>query len=260
VIAEERPPGPSAAAETEWDQKEMSFTEHLAELRNRLMVVVAVVGVLGVVMFIPAPWVISKLRDLYLPGVQLNAFSPTDVIFTEFKFAIYSAIVLGLPVIVYQVWMFIVPAFHPRTRGIVYGYTLPSLLLALTGIAFCHFFIIKRVLGALVGITEGIATPTFGIESTLNLILLMFLAFAIVFETPMVMIALARIGLVNVPMLRKYRRYAAFIILFLGGLFAPDASPITMLMLAVPMYVLYEASIIAISVLEKSWRAPARKA
>jgi sec-independent protein translocase protein TatC len=260
VIAEERPPGLSPSAEVEWDQKEMSFTEHLAELRNRLLVIVAVVGVLAVVLFIPAPWVISKLSALYLPGVKLNAFSLTDVIFTEFKFAIYSAIVLGMPVIVYQVWMFIVPAFHPRTRGIVYGYTIPSLLLALVGIAFCHFFIIRRVLGALVGITQGIATPTFGIESTLNLILLLFLAFAIVFETPMVMIALARIGIVNVPMLRKYRRYAAFIILFLGGLFAPDASPVTMLLLAVPMYVLYELSIVAIAILEKSWRSQARKA
>jgi sec-independent protein translocase protein TatC len=258
LIAEERAPALGAAADSGWDQKEMSFTEHLAELRNRLLVVVVTVTVLAVVMFMPAPWVIAKLNQMYLPGIKLNAFSPTDVIFTEFKFAIYSAIVLGLPVIVYQIWMFIVPAFHPKTRSVVYAYTLPSLLLAAIGVAFCHFFIIKRVLGALLSITAGIAQATFGIESTLNLILMLFLAFALVFQTPMVMIALARIGIVNVPMLRKYRRYAAFIILFLGGLFAPDASPITMLMLAVPMYFLYEISIVAIVILEKSWRPDAK--
>ena len=66
--------------------------------------------------------------------------------------------------------MFIVPAFHPRTRRIVYAYILPSLLLAASGVAFCHFFIIQRVLGALLGITSAIAEPTFGVESTLNLI------------------------------------------------------------------------------------------
>jgi sec-independent protein translocase protein TatC len=153
--------------------------------------------------------------------------------------------------------MFIVPAFHPRTRRIVYAYTLPSLLLAAAGIAFCHFFIIQRVLTALLGITNAVAEETFGVESTINLILLTFLAFALVFETPMVMVALARIGLINVPMLRTYRRYAAMGILLVGGLAAPDASPITMMLIAGPMYVLYEASIWIILLLEKSWHREA---
>jgi sec-independent protein translocase protein TatC len=238
----------------QWDQKEMPFTEHLRELRSRLMVAVGTVGVLAVFLFWPSQFVITWLKDEYLgKALKLHAFSPTDVIFTEFKFSIYGAIVLGLPVIVYQIWMFIVPAFHPKTRRIVYAYTAPSLLLAAAGVAFCHFFIIHRVLTALLGITTAVAEETFGVESTLNLILLTFLAFALVFQTPMVMVALARIGLVSVPMLRKYRRYAGMGILFLGGLAAPDASPVTMLLLAVPMYVLYEASIWIILLLEKSW-------
>ena len=239
---------------SEWDQKEMPFTEHLRELRNRLMVALTTVGVLAVALFWPAQFAIVWLKNEYLgTNVQLHAFSPTDVIFTEFKFSLYGAVVLGLPVIVYQIWMFIVPAFHPKTRSIVYAYTAPSLLLAACGIAFCHFFIIRRVLTALLSITSVVAEETFGVESTLNLILLTFLAFALVFQTPMVMVALARIGIVNVPMLRKYRRYAGMGILLLGGLAAPDASPVTMMLLAVPMYVLYEMSIWIILLLEKSW-------
>ena len=232
----------------------MPFTEHLRELRQRLIISLATVGVLAVGLFWPSQFVITWLKDEYLgKAIQLHAFSPTDVIFTEFKFSVYGAIVIGLPVIVYQIWMFIVPAFHPRTRSIVYAYTAPSLLLAALGIAFCHFFIIHRVLTALLGITTAIADETFGIESTMNLILLTFLVFALVFQTPMVMLALARIGLVNVPMLRMYRRYALMGILLVGGLAAPDASPVTMMLIAGPMYVLYEASILIISLLEKSW-------
>ena len=232
----------------------MPFTEHLRELRQRLIISLATVGVLAVGLFWPSQFVITWLKDEYLgKAIQLHAFSPTDVIFTEFKFSLYGAIVIGLPVIVYQIWMFIVPAFHPRTRSIVYAYTAPSLLLAALGIAFCHFFIIHRVLTALLGITTAIADETFGIESTMNLILLTFLVFALVFQTPMVMLALARIGLVNVPMLRKNRRYALRGILLVGGLAAPDASPVTMMLIAGPMYVLYEASILIISLLEKSW-------
>ena len=232
----------------------MPFTEHLRELRQRLIISLATVGVLAVGLFWPSQFVITWLKDEYLgKAIHLHAFSPTDVIFTEFKFSLYGAIVIGLPVIVYQIWMFIVPAFHPRTRSIVYAYTAPSLLLAALGIAFCHFFIIHRVLTALLGITTAIADETFGIESTMNLILLTFLVFALVFQTPMVMLALARIGLVNVPMLRKNRRYALMGILLVGGLAAPDASPVTMMLIAGPMYVLYEASILIISLLEKSW-------
>jgi sec-independent protein translocase protein TatC len=247
----ERPPVVEAP---EWDQKEMPFTEHLRELRTRLIISLATVGVLALGLFWPSQFVITWLKDEYLgKAIQLNAFSPTDVIFTEFKFSIYGAIVIGLPVLVYQIWMFIVPAFHPKTRRIVYAYTAPSIFLAAAGIAFCHFFIIHRVLTALLGITQAIAKETFGIESTMNLILLTFLVFALVFQTPMVMLALARIGLVNVPMLRKNRRYALMGILLVGGLAAPDASPVTMLLIAGPRYFLYEISIVIIALLEKSW-------
>ncbi len=233
----------------------MPFTEHLRELRNRLMISVGTVGALALGLFWPAQFAIVWLKNEYLgPKIQLHAFSPTDVIFTEFKFSLYGAIVLGLPVIVYQIWMFIVPAFHPKTRKVVYAYTAPSFFLAAIGIAFCHFFIIKRVLTALLGITAVVAEETFGVESTINIILLTFLAFALVFQTPMIMVALARIGLVNVPMLRKYRRYAAMGILLFGGIAAPDASPVTMLLIAGPMYFLYEISIFIIVILEKTWR------
>jgi sec-independent protein translocase protein TatC len=256
VIAERQPD--TGTTEPEWDQKEMSFTEHLRELRNRLIVSLVTVGVLALVLFWPSQFVIMWMKATYLPKtIALHAFAPTDVIFTEFKFSIYGAIVLGLPVLLYQAWMFIVPAIHPRTRRAVYGYVAPSVLLAIAGLLFCHFFIIHRVIWALIAITGQVAESTFGIEPTMNLILLTFLAFALVFQTPMVMIALARIGLVNVPMLRRYRRFAAMGILLLGGLAAPDASPVTMLLIAVPMYALYEVSIWLIVLLEKSWRRDA---
>ena len=255
----ERPAEPALEKKPEWDQKEMPFTEHLRELRNRLIVSLSTVTVFAVCLFWPSQFIITWLKNEYLgPRIALHAFAPTDVLFTEFKFSIYAAIVLSLPVLVYQAWMFIVPAFHPRTRRIVYAYTLPSLVLAACGVAFCHFFIIHRVLTALLAITSSVAEETFGIEPTLNIILLTFLAFALVFQTPMVMVALARIGLVNAKMLRKYRRYAAFGILLFGGIAAPDASPITMMLIAAPMYVLYEMSIWIIVFLERGWRRAAK--
>jgi len=232
----------------------MSFTEHLRELRTRLLDSPATVGVLALALIWPSQHAIPFLIHLYLKGIPLHAFGPADVIMTEFRFSLYGAIVVGLPVLLYQTWMFVVPAFHPKTRRLVYYYVAPSILLGATGIAFAHFFVLPRVIWALVAITQQIAEPTFGVEPTLNIILIMFLAFALIFQTPIVMVLLARIGLINVRMLRTYRRHAAMGILLVSGFAAPDASPLTMLMLATPMYVLYEASIWIIVLLESSWR------
>lgn len=246
-----------SASMPEWDQKEMPFTEHLRELRNRLVISLAVVGVLAALLFWPSQYIIPWLTHLYFPNTRLHAFGPAEVIIVEFKFSIYGAIVIGLPVILYEIWMFIVPAFHPRTRRMVYAYVAPSLILGLCGIAFAHFLVIPKVIAALLTITNQVAEETFGIESTMNLILILLLAFALVFQTPVVMVLLARIGVINVVMLRKYRRYAAFGILCAGGILAPDASPTTMLLIAAPMYVLYEISIWIIVLLEKSWKREA---
>src|SRR5579875_374230 len=100
----------------------MPFTEHLRELRNRLAICVGTVLGLSVLFLWPAQRAIPLLVKLYFGGVTLHAFGPADAVWAIFKFAIYAGIVVGFPVILYQVWMFVVPAIHPRTRRAVYGY------------------------------------------------------------------------------------------------------------------------------------------
>jgi sec-independent protein translocase protein TatC len=254
VIAERSPLDEDKREGLDWDQKEMPFTEHLRELRNRLFVCVVTVAVLALALLYPAQLAIPWLTHLYFGNIQLHAFGPGDALWAIFKLSLYGAIVLGLPVILFQVWMFVVPAVHPRTRRAVYSYIVPSFLLALAGIAFAHFLVIPRALAGLEYFTEKIAVPTFGIENTLNLVLLMLLAFAIVFQTPIVMLLLARIGLINSMLMRKYRKYIGFGMLVAGAVLAPDGSPVTMTLIAAPMYVLFETSIWLIVLMEKRWK------
>ena len=94
----------------------MPFTEHLRELRSRLLIAIATVGGIAVLLFWPSQFVINWMMNEYFHGIQLHAFGPADVIFTEFKFSLVGGIVLGLPVLMHQLWMFVVPAIHPRTR------------------------------------------------------------------------------------------------------------------------------------------------
>ena len=260
MLAARPPLDDETERQVDWDQKEMPFTEHLRELRNRLMVCISTVLALTVVLLWPANWAIPRLTHLYFGSTQLHAFGPADAVWAIFKFAIYGAIVLGLPVILYQIWMFCVPAVHPKTRRAVYSYIAPSFALALAGLAFAHFLVIPRVVGALEGITATIAVATYGIEPTVNLILLLFLAFALVFQTPVAMLLSARIGLVNSRLLRKYRKYIGFGMLVAGAVLAPDGSPITMTLIAAPMYVLFEVSIWLIVFMEKRWKQEAQGA
>jgi sec-independent protein translocase protein TatC len=249
-VAVERP----ADDEAPWDQKEMPITEHLRELRNRLLIAIATVGAISVVLFWPSQYVIRWMMREYFGGLQLHAFGPADVIFTEFKFSVVGGIVIGLPVLLQQLWLFVVPAVNPRTRRMVYAFVLPSLLLALLGLAFAHFVVIPRVVAALIHITDAVATPTFGVSSTLNFVIVLLALFAIIFQTPIVLIGLARLGIVSAATLMRYRRHAFFGFFIAGGLAAPDGNPLTMALLALPMYVLYEISIWIIVPLERRWR------
>ncbi|MBV8152276.1 MAG: twin-arginine translocase subunit TatC, partial [Candidatus Eremiobacteraeota bacterium] len=163
-------------------------------------------------------------------------------------------------VLLYQTWMFVVPAIHPKTRRLVYKLLVPSVLLAAIGVAFCHFIVIPVVIKGTTLLTNAIATETYGVGATLNFILILFLAFALIFQLPMVLIMLARIGLVSSKSLRGYRRYAIMSALLIGGVAAPDGQPTTMMLMASPLFLLYEASIWMILVLERSWQKETARA
>ncbi|MGA7202246.1 MAG: twin-arginine translocase subunit TatC [Candidatus Cybelea sp.] len=237
-----------------WDQKEMPITEHLRELRNRLLISMATVGAIAVVLFWPSQFVIRAMMRHYFGGLQLHAFGPADVIFTELKFSVVGGIVVGLPVLLTQLWLFVVPAVHPRTRRMVYSFVVPSVLLAALGLSFAHFVVIPRVIAALLRITDAVATPTFGVASTLNFVIVLLALFAIIFQTPIILIGLARLGIVSASSLMRYRRHAIFGFFIAGGLAAPDGNPVTMALLAIPMYVLYELSIWVIVPLQRHWK------
>ena len=232
----------------------MPFTEHLRELRSRLLVAIGTVGGIAVLLFWPSQFIIKWMVDQYFHGIALHAFGPADVIFAELKFSVIGGIVVGLPMLFFQAWMFVVPAVNPRTRRMVYSFIVPSLLLAFAGLAFAHFIVIPRVVAALVGITDAIATPTFGVGETIGFLLILLALFALIFQLPVVVVGLARLGIVSGAWLGRYRRHALFGMVVAAGIAAPDGNPLTMALLAAPMYVLYEASIWIVLVLEKSWR------
>ena len=218
----------------------MPFTEHLRELRSRLFICDCQrrrhrrPALLALAVRDP----LDDRRPTSTASRSTRSVRPTSI-FTEFKFSLIGGIVLGLPVLFYQAWMFVVPAIHPKTRRMVYSFIVPSLLLAAAGIAFAHFVVIPRVVAALIGITDADRDADLRrrghdqFRDDLTCALRADLS-----DSRSCWSALRASGIVNAAWLGKYRRHALFAMVVAGGIAAPDGNPMTMALLAVPMYML----------------------
>lgn len=227
----------------------MTFTEHLAELRRRLLISIASVAIISLVA-LPLLFNGTALRfveDAFLHGIALHVFSPTEIIRVYLKLSILIGFVVSFPIILYQVYAFIAPALDRRVRSRVVWYALPSFAMSALGIAFCGFFVLPLVMRALLRITQASGlVGTYQLEPTVGFIMLLLAIFAVMFQLPIVLSILASVGLVNSRMLAKQWRYATIIIVILAAIAAPDGNPLTMSLLAAPLLVLYAASVVVV--------------
>jgi len=229
----------------------MTFTEHLAELRTRLLISIATVGAISLLAFPLMPQLLRLLETFFIPGVQLHVFSPAEVIRVYIKLSLLAGLVAGFPVVLYELYAFVAPALDRRLRARVVWYVLPSLLMSLAGIAFCGFVVLPVVMRALFNLTRASGLEgTYQLEPTIGFIVILLGIFAIMFQLPIVLSVLASVGLVNAKLLSDKWRHATIVIFLLAGIGAPDGNPITMLLLALPLIGLYVLSIAVVRITE----------
>jgi len=229
----------------------MTFTEHLAELRTRLLISIATVGVISLLAFPLMPQLLRLLETFFIPGVQLHVFSPAEVIRVYIKLSLLAGLVAGFPVVLYELYAFVAPALDRRLRARVMWYALPSLLMSLAGIAFCGLVVLPVVMRALFNLTQASGLEgTYQLEPTIGFIVILLGIFAIMFQLPIVLSLLASVGLVNAKLLSDKWRHATIAIFLLAGIGAPDGNPITMLLLALPLIGLYVLSIAVVRITE----------
>jgi sec-independent protein translocase protein TatC len=136
---ETAPPNPPASRMLEHlqsDDVEMTFTEHLAELRSRLLVAIASVGVCSLAAFPLMPILLKFVEHHFLAGIQLNVFSLAETIAVEIKLSVLLGVVVAMPVVLYEAYAFVAPALDKRVRGRIAWYVLPSFAMSAAGIAF----------------------------------------------------------------------------------------------------------------------------
>ena len=224
---------------------EQPFVAHLIELRDRLVRSIIAIGVVfAILSFWPGPAALYDLlaRPLVaqLPaGSHLIATNVISPFLVPLKITLLLSFLVALPVVLYQLWAFIAPGLYSHEKRLVLPLVVSSTLLFLGGVAFCYFFVFGRVFHFIQAFAPKSVNVAPDIEQYLGFVLTMFLAFGATFEVPIVVVVLARMGVVSVAKLREFRGYFVVIAFIIAAVITPP-DMVSMLALAIPMCLLYE--------------------
>lgn len=240
----------NTAVPEEEPQKEESFISHLIELRSRLIKAgIAVVAVFVVLCLYPgASYIYDLLAKPMLSALPQGTHMIATGVITPFmvpiKVTMMAALVIALPVVLYQAWAFIAPGLYRHEKRLALPLIASSTLLFILGMAFCYFFVFRTVFHFITNFAPQSITPAPDIEAYLSFVMTMFLAFGVTFEVPVVVVLLVKSGIVQLDKLRGMRSYmivAAFVIA--AVVTPPDM--LSMCMLAVPLCLLFELGLLA---------------
>ena len=228
------------------DEARMTLMEHLEELRSRILKV----GVAFVLVAILAGFFVDDIfRWLLWPSDldQLNYLGPAQGLLTDIKLALFTAFLLTLPVLIYQAWMFVAPAVGEVGRATTYILVAMSSSLFLIGVYFGYRIVLPIGLDFLLGYAPDRYNEVITADTYLPFVTRFLLAFGIVFELPAAAYVGAKLGLLTADFLKRYRRHALIVNAILAAALTPGQDPFSMILMAVPMVLMYEASILIAS-------------
>src|SRR5262249_49287930 len=224
---------------------QMTFFEHLIELRKRIINSLIAIGVCAAGGWFLAPKVVNLIAvpiqavlAAHHYDAKLYYTGPTDYLGLLIKLSIYIGIVLASPIVLYQVWMFVAPALYKNERSAVTSFLFSTVLLFLGGIAFGFFLALPHILGFLVGFQAPVA-PLIRINDYFDLVLLVLVALGLVFEMPVLIFLLCYFGIVTPKFLVQNTKYAILVITAVAAIVTPTPDALTMLMVMVVMLALY---------------------
>src|SRR6202047_4930220 len=215
---------------------QMTFFEHLVELRKRIITSLIAVGIGAGVGWFVAPYFVSWITKPMLKALadqhltqQLVYTNPTGYLNLLITLAIYLGIVLASPVVLYQFWLFVAPALYKHERSATTGFLFSTVFLFLSGIAFGYFIMLPSVLKFLISF-QGPVVPLISINEYFDLTLMVLLGVGLVFELPVLGFFLSLFGIVTPKFLWKNIRYAILIISIVAAIITPTPDATTMLM------------------------------
>lgn len=256
LIVDEEKNLPTADSKTNDDgEKVMPLFDHLAELRARLISSCVAVLVLFLLFLLFSEQLLAFLRaplEQALPAASnaLHFTSPLEVFLANLKVSFLTALVCACPVWLFHFWRFLAPGLLQKERRYVFPFMLSSIALFLLGTLFCFYVILPLALDFLITIGLKVGTPIITVADYVSMLVILIFAFALIFETPLILVLLGIIGLIDSRDLRAYRKLVLVGIIVLAALLTPP-DPISQIGLALPVYAMYELAIIILAALEK---------
>jgi sec-independent protein translocase protein TatC len=220
----------------------MTLVEHLDELRSRI-IFAAVVLVATIAFCFWQNHELLRIANEPLPGdLEPLTFSPTEPFFTTVKLSLYGGILLALPILLYQVYAFVLPAFSPDERKVVLPMLLAVPFLFIAGVVFAYFVVMPPALDFLLSFNADEFNIEVRASEYYGFVVLTLIGIGLLFQIPIGVLAVTRLGIVTPDQLAKNRRYAILIIAVVAMLL-PGTDPVTMLIAMVPLYLLFEISV-----------------
>src|SRR6202142_4682464 len=243
----------------------MSFFDHLVELRKRLVASLIGVGagiIVGLLVskrfigLIVTPMQVA-LRANHLDD-KLYYTSPAGYISLVINLGVYLGIVIAMPWVLYQVWLFVAPGLYKQERRAAAGFIVSSMFLFLCGVAFGYFILLPQMLTFLIGFAnDGPIKPLISINEYFDLILIVLIGLGIIFEMPTLIFILSVFGIVTPKFLLKNFRYAIFLITVVAAIVTPTPDAQTMLIFMAPMILLYFVGVFVSYMVLRNKRAKA---
>ncbi len=236
-------------------ERMMSFFDHLRELRKRILISIASIGVGAVIGYIVAPFYIDWIQQFYIEasrqeGVRLTQTTILDGFMLRIKVATYGGIVIAAPVWLWQLWRFITPGLKAKEKRYAIPFIIASLFLFFLGGAVSLFTLTKALEFLLV--SGGVDyNQVISASSYVTFVMLMFIAFGLSFEFPVVLVFLLIARVITTKQLKSVRRAVILTIVIFAAIITPSQDPITLFFMAAPMYLFYEMSIIIGKVLKR---------
>lgn len=226
----------------------IGFLDHLDELRSRVIKSLIAIVIGTIIAFIFYEEILAILiypYDVAVPDRDLAYFRPSEAFSLAMRLSLFGGVILASPVILYQAWRFVAPALTRREKRWAIPVTTVFVSLFLAGMVV-GYWTLPRALEFLLGFGEDSLEPVIGAEFYLSFAMRFLLAFGISFEFPVFIFAAAAFGAVTSEQLRGSRRWAVLVIVIFAAVITPSGDPLTLMMLAVPMYILFEVAILAV--------------
>lgn len=232
----------------------MSFFDHLEELRQRLLraVLAVIVGFIASIAFSEKLFITiaTPLTKLLPEGTSLVFTGLPEPFFMYLKVSFVTGVFLVIPYVLYEIWKFIAPGLYAKERKTAIPFVIVATILFYGGALFAYFLVFPVVFKFFLQFQSPELQPMISIKEYVSLILKLMLAFAVIFETPVIIVFLGMLGLVDTGFLKRGRRYFVVIAFVLGAILSPP-DVLSQIMMGVPLLLLYEVSIHVLAVVEK---------